>query len=540
MTTHYFFRLSLAVLCVFASAELALAVTIDPPVRTVALAGQSAPGGGQFSEVFTPVLNRFGQAAFYATAGSQGIWSEGTGTLSKVAKIGDAAPGITNATFSTFTVNLFSTLKINDLGQTAFAAQVTGPGIVGTPSANSNSRGVWSGTTNGLSLMAREGETITDGASPGTLSFNRFVFPALNNSGSVSLIGAMFDFTPGLTTDTLLIRPSTGNGLVARTSMQAVGMSVNVFYGSFITGLSSQALLNDNGQTAFNASTTFFPGIWKGSANNLSLVAGSRQAAPGMPAGWQFFSLSDPSINNDGHTVFYSILQLNGNQFVPNNHSVWSDRSGTPSLVAREGDAAPGLSSVLLGPMWQSTSWQAPLINQKGNIAFATTLTGSGVTTANDSAIFSDGFGAMAPVAREGDVAPGSASGVFGDLSNISYSINGNGQVAFIAPVSGLTGIYAQDITGTLRLIAQVGDSLQVAPGDIRTITGLRFVAGSGGADGRQSGFSDNGEVGFYASFGGSTGAFVSNAVLVPEPSAFMLSAASLAIFLIGFRFNKR
>jgi hypothetical protein len=94
-------------------------------LRTVALTGQSAPGtaGGITFETFGsfihpqdqyiyggPVLNDAGQIAFRAdltgsgvdSTNYQGVWSEGSGTLSLVARTGSQAPGaVSGVNFST-------------------------------------------------------------------------------------------------------------------------------------------------------------------------------------------------------------------------------------------------------------------------------------------------------------------------------------------------------------------------------------------------------------------------------------------------------
>ena len=82
------------------------------PIRTVAVTGDAAPGtaGGVFGDIYWgPVINENGQVAFQAELQSgiggvsqtddMGIWSEGPGTLSLVAREGDQAPGAPSQTF---------------------------------------------------------------------------------------------------------------------------------------------------------------------------------------------------------------------------------------------------------------------------------------------------------------------------------------------------------------------------------------------------------------------------------------------------------
>src|SRR5262245_39015460 len=110
-------------------------------LRTVALTGQPAPGtaGGATFETFGAlvhtqelwdyggaVLNDAGQIAFRAnvtgsgvdSTNNQGVWSEGSGSLSLVARTGSQAPGAASGVnFKTDPVlELFSPV-LNDAGQ---------------------------------------------------------------------------------------------------------------------------------------------------------------------------------------------------------------------------------------------------------------------------------------------------------------------------------------------------------------------------------------------------------------------------------------
>ena len=126
----------------------------------VAREGAVAPGVGagvSFDDLndVSPVINDLGQTAFSAgiagvgvvDANDRGVWSEGTGVLTVVAREGDQAPGAgTGVVFSEvlvleipwypgdpFQVPAFLGTVINGVGQTAFAAAVSGPGVDDTP-----------------------------------------------------------------------------------------------------------------------------------------------------------------------------------------------------------------------------------------------------------------------------------------------------------------------------------------------------------------------------------------------------------------------
>ena len=113
-------------------------------------------------------------------------------------------------------------------------------------------------------------------------------------------------------------------------------------------------------------------------------------------------------------------------------------------------------------------------------------------------------------------------------------ALNAHGQIAFQSPLTDASlGIWGTDTGGHLREVVRTGDLLQLAPGDARTVAALSFLGGSGNADGRPSGFSDNGDVTFWASFtDGSSGVFVSNVLATPEPGTLVLAGLATATIL--------
>lgn len=126
-------------------------------VIAIAFSGQTAPTGGQYSNFFGPLtLNDRGQTAFAArltgSNSTSGIFrGDGTATTA-IALQGTAAPG-TTGTFSTF-----GDLKIGKDGRVAFIATLT-VGVGGVDV--SNNVGIWAGTSEAdLHLVARAGQII--------------------------------------------------------------------------------------------------------------------------------------------------------------------------------------------------------------------------------------------------------------------------------------------------------------------------------------------------------------------------------------------
>jgi hypothetical protein len=161
--------------------------------KLVVRSGSPAPGtpsGVNFQSLFGNVsFNNAGRVAFEGfltgegvdETNNQGLWSEGSGSLELVARRGSPAPGTpSGVNFDEFLFSVFPVL--NDAGQTAFRANLTGPGVTFT-----NDQGIWSDGLGSLALVARTGSPA-----PGTPSGVRFAelhLPALNSEGQTAFRG---------------------------------------------------------------------------------------------------------------------------------------------------------------------------------------------------------------------------------------------------------------------------------------------------------------------------------------------------------------
>ena len=564
-TTSTLAALTLALCCLASSASA-------QHLRTVALSGTPAPGtsGLIFSELAgngfatPPVLNNAGQTAFKGKLtgtgvgfrNGRGVWSEGGGNgLALIAREGNAAPGLSSgANFNFFNNSPALPGVLNDAGQIAFRIGFLGPGIEG---AGANEGGIWSGGGgNGLTLVALTG-TPAPGTSSGVnfFGFSRDVM--LNNAGQTAFLGTLFgtgvDGRGATQNNTGIWSEGGGNGLalVARAGNAAPGTNSGV---NFFRFFGPPPAFNDAGHTAFVGSLTGAGvddtnenGIWsEGGGNGLALVARSGNPAPGTSSGVNFSFFSNPALNSAGQTAFAANLAATGvNSTISS--GIWSEGGGNGlALVARAGSAAPGTSS---GVNFSSSTFRGNpfpvVINDAGRTAFPGRLSGTGVDDSNDRGIWSEGGGnGLALVAREGNAAPGTSSGVNFSALVVAPVLNSAGQIVFLGGLTGTgvddtndRGIWAEDPSGVLTLIVREGDLLDVDDGpstDFRTVSSLRFesssvLGGTGNGDGRRSGFNDLGQLTFAAIFtDGSSGIFVSNLVAVPEPTTCVLAAAGL------------
>ena len=171
---------------------------------------------------------------------------------------------------------------------------------------------------------------------------------------------------------------------------------------------------------------------------------------------------------------------------------LWLRRaSGELSHIFAIGDRAPGIESEV-----HFVDTFNPILNASSHVAFFAVVAGDGVGAANEIGLWSNGMssdGGLRLIARQSDEAPGNEQGfVFGTF--LEPSFNAAGQTAFMAAgyrlenevvVENAFGIWGQDRAGILRLVAQVGQNLEIGPGAEREIASLAFASNAGGEDGK-------------------------------------------------------
>lgn len=519
----------------------ALQVAAGPVThRTVVLSGDPAPGtagGEQFSAFDLVCIDNSGRTAFRGTVSGMGVdatndlglWSEGTGVPALVAREGSEPPD----TAPDVAFDFFATLVLNDAGQTAFLAGLVGPTV-----DNTNGIGIWSEGSGTLALLARTGSQAPDTSAGTVFSFFDSQATLLNAAGRTVIRGSLTGGA-GMNGRGIWSEGAGSLALLAREGVQAPGTPSGVTF----LFLLNAPVINASGKTTFQGFLTGAgvdgtnnSGLWSEGSGTLGLVARAGDPAPGTAIGVDFLSVLNKPIglNDAGQTVFPATLTGAGVD-ATNDKGIWSEGSGTVDLVARTGDVAPGTS-----PDTFFADLGTPVINGAGRATFHALLTGVSVDATNDEGIWSEGHGLLNMVARSGMGAPGTPVGVdfksFGDPV-----LNGWGQTAFRAELvgAGVTasndfGLWAEDPSGALTLVAREGDPLQVDPGDIRTIQSLSMVLGSGGQDGRPRSFSDSGQLAYAATFADlSSGIFITTICVAGDLSGdAMADAADVGPFV--------
>jgi hypothetical protein len=224
--------------------------------------------------------------------------------------------------------------------------------------------------------------------------------------------------------------------------------------------------------------------------------------------------------------------------------TIYAGSPGSVVQVAREGDPAPGTPE---GVLYRGLPFGEPVLNDAGQVAFAASLEGNGVTEANDYAIFSGQFSAPSLVARAGSPAPGTPAGVtyasriFGEYSfGLITELNVAGQMAFLAPLAGPgvteatdAGLFFYDPVLGTRLVVREGDLFDLGGGERREIAWIDFHNDADWGNTSVAGLSDDGRLAFSLFFtDGSSGVFLAT---VPEPAGFLLLSTA-ALGLLGQR----
>lgn len=391
----------------------------------------------------TPVTGADDRAYFLARA---------NGDLQMVVRAGDQAPGcqpgtqLRSSSAAAGSVGLSGSPRLSPYGgilyfQSALYDQLN-PG--NTPTT-ADSALFW-GPVGGHVLLAREGDTasfLADAPTFGALSFS-FQNNAIAGTGQVLFPATMVvgSGTPAVTAanDAMLLTgfPS---------ALQVVSREGDVLPGGEVvmpvsgaTTMTFISQINEGGQvlhelrfatTAPSTATTADDralAIW--TAGSDQIIAREGQQAPGLPTGVLFATPSlgwSPSVGGacftrTGNLMLIASLDGAGTT-TADDSAVYYGGLGGWQLVAREGDACPGLGN---GEVFGAFGNISASCNNDGQVVLLDFLAGPNVTTADDSSIWFGTPANLTLLAREGDVVPGLAPSTNGPwkFSNISQGTN--------------------------------------------------------------------------------------------------------------------
>jgi len=503
-------------------------------LRRIVLSGDPAPGAGAgvvfagFGAVpgagddFAPRIDAHGALAFHAVLAGPGItgvslgdgnglslWRSGPAPL-LVARQDRPAPG-TAVEFQGFLSALDARPPVISAGRMAFLGGLRGPGVDAT--FGTDAAGIWSADASGAHLVARAG-AAAPGLPAGTV-FRLLDAPLLGPSG-------------GVVFDALWRAPGDSPGLLAPNqeglwSDRSGVLAPVVLAGDAAPGTASGVVFRQSTSTAIEGAFRGWDaddalrlvvngnlggpgvddlddeGVWVERGAGLELLAREGAPAPGAGSGVRFgiangidtFGEILPVRRAAGGAVFFG-ARLSG-PGVPFLRSLWSDRSGALAPIARgtlpllgsaAGDPAPGF-----GPGWTFSVLALYDCDADGRVALSGFATFQLDFDVQQAGLWVERGAGLELVARAGEHAPGTPTGVvFADLNRF-LTLTDAGALYFLAGLSGPgvdgsddLALFAADAAGELRLVVREGQLLDLGAGasPLRTVAVL--LPGDAGA----------------------------------------------------------
>jgi hypothetical protein len=420
-------------------------------LQRIAQEGSQAPGtapGVTFQEFYYPVQSPTGEVAFKAkltgsgvtSSNDEGIWLANNGQLQLVARKGSQAVGTPlGANFSRL-----ADLCIASNGRVAFSGDLSGTGVT----ANNNS-GIWSDRGGGLQLAVRKG-SVAPGPLGGVV-FGGFAGMSFGGNANLAIHALLFGTGITQSNDFGIWRQNPAGvwSLLVREGGQAAGMAGGVVWHNFDLSTPFQTPgINSNGDVVFRGhlfggGNERRSGIWTtvGGIHPLSVSGYPIAGLPGVTGGGFTSTLGDLQavINKRGDVAYRQSVNDGGTT----DAAVLVIRNSIPQIVAREGDAAPGI------PGHEFENFRdLVLLNGEGRVAFRE----SGNIWAQDR------VGVLRLIVSVGDqieVRPGDIRtvelatllGGSGGDDGLPHTFSDDGRLAFVAFFTdGTRGMFVSDV----------------------------------------------------------------------------------------------
>jgi hypothetical protein len=213
----------------------------------------------------------------------------------------------------------------------------------------------------------------------------------------------------------------------------------------------------------------FSEAIYFSAGPTPQLIARGGQQAPGLPTGVEYWNYLGVALLNDNRQiVIRNILQgRDAGVLSHNNEALFAGTMGDLHPIVREGDPALSAEGALYGEFSSPTAF-----NDAGEFTFNVSLTGPGVDSTNNRALYLGSPDSLQLVARTGSPAPGAGEGVVFDEINGAY-LNDSGELVFQGRLAGDGVTFANDdvlyggFADDLQIIARAGDPAPDVPDGI-------------------------------------------------------------------------
>ncbi|MBX7210849.1 MAG: glycoside hydrolase [Verrucomicrobiaceae bacterium] len=398
----------------------------------LARSGDNAPETGATAAKFdvlpqVPAINDSGEVTFLASlAGSgastpattvdndTGLWSELGGTgIGILMREGDTIPSASPLQIGAFASGAYATAHTGaSTGEAAFAVTMkngsTDTAILRASIAGANVTTVGVVARQNTAMPGVAGEQFGNLAGNYTDSIRmdatgNLCFVALSVSGRESIwyqpvaggspVKAFIAGTAA-TGDTA---PGTGGATFKNIKSPSIGSAGTISFRGF---------LNNNGD---NSGGLKGDGVWRGTTGGgftCILRAGddnTNRAGLGLSVGAKVGNVWHGWLTNANHIALRAWVDLNGNGTSSTAdgdvNGIFTDLSGTMSLMTRVGNAAPGIAGATFA------SVDLPVVGGVEQCAFLGTVTGGGTTAANNKGVWRSAANGGAPtlVLRTGD-----------------------------------------------------------------------------------------------------------------------------------------
>lgn len=462
--------------CIAATTIAIEARSAEIPTATLALVGDTIPGGNGTFSSFEPRLglNDDGKVAFIAFLSDTpdypddavGIYLADTQAMSQLVRTGQSVPD-GNGTFRDFISGVDATLEValNDNGSVAFPAQLSG-----TSGGVNDNFGLFGVSADGVVkqyLRASDaapggngvfpyepppslpgidnlGNTyfysLLDGTSGGQKIDDRGVFQS--DGGTLTALARAGDAVPGDTNTFVRILPWVASNLGGQ-----VAFIADLYSEPFDAQLAQPQLLVEEPES--------FLRIYVSSGASLQEVVRGGMNIANAEGSLGNFSSNQANLRlaDNGNIVFKGGINGLGIS------SLFYADGGSLFEMARQGDLGPGED------LFRFVHFTGVAINNDRAV-FSATLERNAIPPDNDSSgIYLWSGGALTTLVHQGDAVPG-GNGSFGKVAHPVF-MNSSGEFVFSAalegtddPVKDTTGIYFVDSDGTIHEVARFGKSL--------------------------------------------------------------------------------
>ena len=439
------------------------------PTLVVAQGDAIGSTGLKLEAAGPPAIDSDGQVAFHATVSGTGIAKANDSVMllygglapAIVARTGTLDP-ITGGTFTKF-----SDPDLSGSGAMAFLGTLR----VGGTFKSTNDEGLYVYESGTLSLPVRKGDLdTTDFNIP--VAYDSFAGFNVDDAGGVTFVGNIE--AEGTTTKALYGTLLSGSlNLVVYLSdanSDLAAPQFNLFQSLKLVDGQGRSLSPENGNVSIYGdlgdNKESFGLALNGTAGfNGGVVLSAGGTAPF--AGTKIKSFDEPAISTDASAVMKMTLTGTGVTAANDSAIVETGSEGSATYITDLRTGSTATDGTGGATDWVYTKFSDPVINNNDDIAFIGTLKTSsttGVTTANDSGIWSNWNGTLELVARTGEAAPGT-TGTFAAFTQLVLpDLNGP---YFVAKLSGVhasanTGLWNVSGAQDSRLIVQTGQQLSV------------------------------------------------------------------------------